>query len=208
VPSLFRRKADDVTADTAADDGAVATVTTTTSRGYTPSKRELGQATPKRKAGGRAVEAPPANRKEAVKRLREKQRQTRMEAREGMMAGKDEFLPVRDKGPERALVRRVVDARRNLASYFLPVAMVTIIGASGRMPAIVQAATNLLWMMVAVAAVIDSVLLTRKIKKRLLEQFPKAKLPPRRHYFYAIVRSAQFRRMRMPKPAVKLGEKV
>jgi hypothetical protein len=207
VPSLFRRKADDVTTATPADDGAVATVTNTNSRGYTPSKRELGQATPKRKAGGR-VEAPPANRKEAVKRLREKQRQTRIEAREGMMAGKDEFLPARDKGPERAVVRTIVDARRNMAGYFLPVALIVVIGASAQMPAFIRLGANLLWFVLAIAVVIDSIMLTRKIKRRLLEKFPKAATPPRKHYGYAIMRSLQFRRMRIPKPAVKIGQKV
>lgn len=207
MPSLFRRKADDVTPDTSADDGAVATATSPTSRGYTPSKRELGQATPKRKAGGR-VEPPPANRKEAVKRLREKQRQTRIEAREGMMAGKDEFLPARDKGPERALVRTIVDSRRNMAGYFLPVALIVVIGASAQMPAFVRLGSNLLWFALAIAVVIDSILLTRKIKNRLAEKFPKSTTPPRKHYGYAIMRSLQFRRMRIPKPAVKIGQKV
>src|SRR5690606_32859094 len=85
-------------------------------RAYTVSKREMGKITPKRRQGGRKVEPPPANRREAMKRMREKQRQARAEARAGMLAGKEEYLPARDKGPERRLVRDIVDARRNLAS--------------------------------------------------------------------------------------------
>ena len=100
-------------------------------KAYTPSKKDLGKVTPKRKAGGRrAAEPPPANRREALRRMRQKQREARAEARAGMMAGKEEYLFPRDKGPERALVRDIVDSRRNVATYFLPGALVVLIGSS------------------------------------------------------------------------------
>ncbi len=213
MQSLFRRKSSDPVDAVALRDGTEADGTVTTASGartgaYTPSKRELGQATPKRKQGGRVVEAPPANRREAMKRMRAKQREARAEARAGMIAGKEEFLPVRDKGPERGLVRDIVDSRRNIASYFLPAALLVIIGSSTAMPVYIQVGANLFWVVLAVGVVADSFLLTRKIKRLITERFPKAAKPPKSHYWYAIMRSLNIRKLRMPAPRVKLGQKI
>jgi hypothetical protein len=211
VQSPFRRKSADPVETIAEDadaDGSVTTVAGSRTRGYTPSKRELGQATPKRKHGGRVAEAPPANRREAMKRMRAKQREARAEARAGMIAGKEEFLPPRDKGPERALVRDIVDSRRNIASYFLPGALVVIIGASAAMPWYVQIGANVFWVLLAVGVIGDSFILTRKIKRLISERFPKAAKPAKSHYWYAIMRSLNIRRLRMPAAKVKLGHKV
>jgi hypothetical protein len=209
---MFRRKsADDVTdpsASSADEDGSVVTVAGVRTKAYTPSKKELGKLTPKRKAGGRVVEAPPANRREALKRARGKQRESRAEARAGMMAGKEEYLLPRDKGPERALVRDIVDSRRNIASYFLPGALIVVIGGSSSMPAQIRLGANLLWFMLALAVVVDSVLLSRRIRKQLTERFPRTTIRPRSLYFYGIMRSISFRRMRMPAPRVKMGAKI
>jgi hypothetical protein len=207
VPSLFRRKSDDLVTDAVESVDESAVTTTTRAKAHTPSKRELGVATPKRKAGGRVAEPPPANRREALKRQRAKQAEARREAREGMMAGKEEYLQPRDKGPERALVRNIVDARRNVASFFLPVALIVVLGAGVQNP-VIRAAANLMWFALALAVIVDSFLLTRRIKKVLPEQLPKSTTPPKRHYAYAIMRSLQFRRMRIPKPAVKAGQKI
>ena len=43
--------------------------------------------------------------------------------REKMMAGEDDYLLPRDKGPVRRFVRDVVDARRNLLGLFMPAAL-------------------------------------------------------------------------------------
>lgn len=206
---MFRRKpSDDVTDPSPVEDGAVATVAGVKTKSYTPSKKELGKITPKRKAGGRIVEAPPANRREAMKRARAKQRESRAEARAGMMAGKEEYLLPRDKGPERGLVRDIVDSRRNLASYFLPGALIVVIGGSTAMPPAIRFGANLLWFTLALAVVVDSVLLSRRIKKLVTDRFPRSTVRPRSLYFYAIMRSISFRRMRMPAPRVTMGQKL
>jgi Protein of unknown function (DUF3043) len=176
------------------------------SRGYTPSKQELGKVTPKRSmAGRRAVEAPPANRREAMRRARLKQRQARMEARAGMMAGKEEYLLPRDKGAERALVRDLVDSRRNIATYFLPGALIVIIASSQAMPAPVRYGANILWALLAVGFVVDSILLSRRVRRIVAARIAN---PRGRNTWYAIMRSVSFRRMRMPAPQVKVGEPV
>jgi hypothetical protein len=177
-------------------------------KAYTPSKRELGHITPKRKVGGRVVEAPPANRREALKRQRERAREQRAETRAGMMAGDERYLMARDKGPERSLVRDIVDSRRNIASWFLPGAFVVILGSSGAMPPAVQLGANLFWVVLAAGVVVDSFLLTRKVRRLLTERFPKSDKLPRSHYWYAIMRSLNIRRLRMPAARVKIGDKI
>jgi Protein of unknown function (DUF3043) len=206
VTSLFSRKpaATDTAVDKADEDAAVSSTRT---RGYTPSKKELGKATPKRK-GGVKSEPPPANRKEAQKRSRDKQRVARVESRAGMMAGKEEYLLARDKGPDRRLVRDVVDSRRNLASYFIPAAAVFFLGSSTAMPPIVRTVANTLSILMVLALIVDSYLLTRKVGATLRAKAPKASRPPRSNYYYAILRSMSFRRMRMPAPQVKVGDVV
>ena len=42
--------------------------------------------------------------------------------------GDDYYLPARDRGPVRKLVRDVVDSRRNVGSFFLAIAAVALIG--------------------------------------------------------------------------------
>ena len=78
VPSLFRRKSTDLVAD------ATATVTTEPSvraasrpKGYTPSKKELGVADAEADDAQRrrGTEPAPANRREAYKQMRERQRE-------------------------------------------------------------------------------------------------------------------------------------
>jgi hypothetical protein len=202
--SMFRRKSE----EPAAPEETVTPDTASHPRARTVSKREQGLTTPKRAQGGRRVEAPPTNRREAAARMRQKDREDREQRRAGMMAGKEEFLPARDKGPERALVRDVVDSRRNLATYFLPGAIIVIFGSTGSMPPQIQLAANLFWVLLALAVIIDSVVLCLRVKKLLAKRFPKATRPPRSHYFYAIMRAFQFRKLRLPAPKVKIGEAV
>ena len=45
-----------------------------------------------------------------------------------MARGDDSYLPARDRGPVRKLVRDVVDSRRNVGSFFLAIAAVALIG--------------------------------------------------------------------------------
>jgi len=64
----FRRKSDDTSV--AVDEPEVPSLAGARTKAYTPSKRELGVTTPKRKGGARVVEPAPANRREALKRSR------------------------------------------------------------------------------------------------------------------------------------------
>ena len=106
-----------------------------------------------------------------------------------MMAGKEEFLLPRDKGPERALVRDIVDARRNVASCFLIGLLLVIIGSSQAMPTAVKVGANVFWAFLALALIVDSYLITRRVTEHVTERLPKSTTRMGGHYFYAIMRT-------------------
>jgi hypothetical protein len=205
VPSLFRRKTTDLVAD-ATDSVSTEPAEATRPKSYTPSKKELGQVTPKRQSTGRRVgEAAPANRRAAYKNTRDRQRAERAEAAAGMRAGDERYLLARDRGPERALVRNIVDSRRTVGTWFFAGALIVLVGSSTKMPVQVQVAANLLWALLAVGVVVDSVLISRKVRKLVNERFPKSTVRTGSLYMYGIMRGLTFRRMRVPKPQISLG---
>jgi Protein of unknown function (DUF3043) len=175
------------------------------SRSYTPAK---GKATPKRAiAQRRKADAPPANRREALKRAREKQRSERAEAYAGMKAGDERYLLPRDKGPERALVRDIVDSRRTVGPWFFGGAFVLLFLFQVNNDA-VRLGANVIWFMLALAVIVDSVLISRRIKTLTKDRFPKSTESLRSLYFYGIMRAISFRKLRMPKTRVAIGEKI
>jgi hypothetical protein len=167
-----------------------------------------GRPTPKRReaqAGRRLVEKPPADRKEAMKRMRDRQRTERIEAREGMMRGDERYLLPRDRGPVRALVRDLVDARHNVGTWFLAGAFVVLIGGSFPQPE-VRLGANIVWFLLVLALVIDAVILARAIKRAVRERFGDTDQKWRGLYMYGVLRSTVFRRMRTPRPRVEVGQ--
>ena len=125
-----------------------------------------------------------------------------------MRAGDERYLLARDRGPERALVRNIVDARRTAGTWFFAGAIIVFVGSTGAMPPIVQQGSTLLWAFLAVAVVVDSVLISRRIKKLIAERFPKTTQRLGSLYLDGVMRGLTFRRMRVPKPQVELGAKI
>ena len=162
-----------------------------------------GRPTPKRtEAQGRRTgppPPPPTTRKEAYKRMRAQQATRRVEARQGAARGDDSYLPARDRGPVRKLVRDVVDTRRNVGSFFLVIAGVALIGTVVPNLAVRSYASFLLFAFFLLL-IVDSVVLSRKINRAVTERFPDA--PKRGLSWYGISRSTMIRRWRFPKPDV------
>jgi hypothetical protein len=200
---MFRRKS----ADVATEEPVIADpVVAAQPKSYTPKK---GEATPKRVvAGRRLVGAPPADRKEALRRSRDKDRETRTEQREGMMKGDPRYLMKRDQGADRALARDVVDSRFNVGSLFLVALLVILIGSTRSMPVSVQYGANLLFLFMILAFVVDSFFLCRRIRKLVRERLPKQDVRWRGLYGYAVMRTLSFRRIRVPRPRVKIGDRI
>jgi hypothetical protein len=202
VSSLFRRKSADVaTPDTVEE---VAPDAASRPKSYTPSKKELGQVTPKRASTSRrAGSSTPLSGAE----LRQKQRQDRAEATKGMREGDERYLLARDRGPERLLTRNIVDSRRNIGSWFIVGALIVLVGSTTKIQSVVLV-SNILWFLLAFLMVVDCVLIARKVKKLVRERFPKTDQRVGSLQLYGVMRALQFRRMRVPKPQVALGDKV
>jgi hypothetical protein len=169
-----------------------------------------GRPTPKRsEAQGRRPgppPPPPATRKEAYKRTREQQAARRTESRRGAARGDDAYLPARDRGPVRKLVRDVVDARRNVGSFFLAIAGVALIGTV--VPSlVVRNYASFLLFGFFLLLIVDSVVLSRRIKRKVTERFPGTE-KTRGLAWYGISRATMIRRWRFPKPDVPLGADV
>ncbi|MGW0880936.1 DUF3043 domain-containing protein [Streptomyces sp. NPDC002671] len=166
-----------------------------------------GRPTPKRseaQAQRRSVASTPTNRKDAAKRQREERRQALARQREALASGDERYLPARDKGPVRRFARDWVDSRFNVAEFFLPLAVVILVLTVVRVPAI-QTVALLMWLIVIVLIVLDAAFSGFRLKKRLAERFPGQNT--KGAVAYALMRSLQVRRLRLPKPQVKRGER-
>jgi len=214
VASLFRRKSADLVEEESPALELEPELDTKRPKGYTPSKKELGVATPKRPIGNvrrPGAEVPRAARgnlsKEERQEQREERRARRREVTEGMRRGDERYLSARDKGPERALARDIVDSRRTIGTWFFGGALIVLFGSSAAMPPTVRLAANLAWGLLAVAVIVDSLLLCRKLKRLLRERYPDSTVRRGSLYLYVVMRSITFRRLRIPQPRVKVGEK-
>ena len=170
-----------------------------------------GRPTPKRsEAQGRRQgppPPPPTTRREAYKRMREQQAARRTETRLGAARGDAAYLPARDRGPVRKLVRDIVDARRNVGSFFLATAAVALVGTFVPSLVLRQYASFLLFGFFLLL-IVDSVVLGRRIKHILAERFPDGSQNTRGAVWYGITRATMIRRWRFPKAEVPLGAKV
>ncbi|MER5935584.1 DUF3043 domain-containing protein [Streptomyces sp. NPDC002054] len=166
-----------------------------------------GRPTPKRavaQSQRKAVVASTGNRKEDAKRARERRRVELAKQREALASGDERYLPARDKGPVRRFVRDYVDSRFSVAEMFLPLAVVILVLSMIRVPSI-QNIALLLWLGVIALIIVDSIGLFIRLKKALNQRFPDE--PKRGAVAYGLMRTLQMRRLRLPKPQVKRGER-
>ncbi|CAL9288082.1 MULTISPECIES: DUF3043 domain-containing protein [unclassified Streptomyces] len=166
-----------------------------------------GRPTPKRseaQSQRRRAVTPPLDRKEAMRRQREARRADLARQREALASGDERFLPARDRGPVRRFVRDFVDSRFFVAEMFLPLALVILV-LSVIQVGNMQAIATMLWLGVIVLIIVDSIGLAIRLKKQLKQRFPDE--PKRGAVAYALMRSLQMRRLRLPKPQVKRGER-
>ncbi len=203
MPSLFRRKSTELVTEPEEVDAEPAEPALP--KAYTPKK---GEATPKRPVANRRVaETKPKDPKAARALARQRRQEDARERREGLMTGDDRFLSARDKGPVRRYVRDIVDARQNVGSIFFFGTIVVLV--LSMVPNFtVQLGSNLAFLAMLVAIALDSMLLARRIRSRVSAKFPKNDERWGSLYFYGIMRALSFRRMRAPKPQVKVGDKV
>ena len=131
-------------------------------------------------------------------------RQDRTAQRAAYLRGEESALPLRDRGAARRFVRNYVDSRRSTGEYFLPTIFVVLVFTLIKNPVIQIGAFLLMYAMLLVA-VIDGIVLSRKIRKAVEEQFPGTET--KGLGMYAWLRSTQMRRLRAPHPQVKVSKK-
>jgi hypothetical protein len=208
---LFQRgdSASDVLDDEEDAAGEASKETEQRTKAYTPAK---GRATPKRRDAephrrGPAA-PPPRTQREALKRSkteRGQNRSTAAERRERMAAGDDRYVTRRDKGPVRAYARDVIDSRRNLMGVFMPLALVIVIAFF--LPQ-AQSVLTLVVLVFLVAMLTEGLYLGILVNRKVRAKFPDTEERPLSLGWYVFIRATQIRKLRMPKPQVKPGEKV
>ena len=161
-----------------------------------------GRPTPSRKEREAANRRPivVADRAEAKRISREKDRVERAKANAGYAAGDERYLPVKDRGAQRKWVRDYVDARLSAGEFVIPVMFLVIVVMYLPLDFISAYATVALIGYFALI-VVDSLVLGAIVTRRLGARYGADKVE--RVRWYAAMRALQLRMMRLPKPQVK-----
>ncbi|HLS76920.1 MAG TPA: DUF3043 domain-containing protein [Nocardia sp.] len=227
---LFRRDqagTTDATAESTAD-AQSGSVTTTKAGAATPGKVTPGKGRPtpkRREAEGRrrgpvapapltakeararrkATKGPKLSREERKAAAAERKAAVQ-ERRAKMLAGEEKYLLPRDQGPVRAMVRDIVDARRNLSGLFMPMALLLILSMFAA-PGL-QTIVTLVMLVMMLFMAIEGVILGKLVNNRVIERFPDTTDTGFKLGWYAFVRASQIRKLRAPKPRVGPGDAV
>lgn len=198
-----------------------------------PTPTSKGRPTPKRREAQRRrrtyVQAP-KDRKEAARMMRERQKKgettagakttqdVRREQAKALRTGDESKLGPRDAGPVRRLVRDVVDSRRGVGGYFLFITLgvllvqilLSVATGQGMLTAAASAQIQMYlmygWYALIMLVAFDSFVMVRNMKRIVRDRFPEH--GERGLNMYAVMRSLQIRRLRLPPPKVKPGDSV
>lgn len=169
-----------------------------------------GRPTPKRRDAEKRrgpVAPPPATRREAARRARAEQADARKGVRAASLAKDQSRMLPRDAGPVRALVRDMVDTRRNVAVLMLPFALAVLLVRLLGSVFLTDLLTRI-WTLTLFLVLADLFVLAIVIRRQVRASFP-AEKRTRAHVGYGLMRSTTFRRLRMPparvRPAGLLG---
>jgi len=173
--------------------------------GMTPSK---GRPTPKRSEAEKRRRQPytaPADKKAAVQQTRQRDRASRAQKLEAMRRGEEWALPRKDQGKVRALARDVVDSRRTASEYYLfgVFVLVALLFAPGLRKTLI---VDYVVLGVLVVIISEGWYTGRKVMGLARQRYPGESTRGVR--MYAALRSTQLRKLRMPPPRVKVGDKI
>jgi hypothetical protein len=167
-----------------------------------------GRPTPKRSEAQKARKQPLVTPKGGASRSgRSKSDNAALRAtmREAMRTGDERNYPPIAAGPERALVRDVIDARQGFGWLAIPGWVVGVTLTLVPVQA-ARAAGSLLFPVVIVVIVVDAFVAARAVRRALAERWPEGTQAPRKSLvWYGIARNTQFRRSRLPRPRVGPG---
>lgn len=168
-----------------------------------------GRPTPSRKEAEAARKKQmkvPVSRKDQAKRERIAREEIRLRQREALKSGDERYLPAREQGPVRRFIRDYVDRRWNVAEFLLPFLIAILIVLAVAPTGVQTVLTAFIYPFVIVATILDEVILVRGLRKELRSRFGDDAV--KGSTMYAVLRSTQLRRFRLPKTQVKRGEKL
>jgi len=166
-----------------------------------------GAPTPKRseaQANRRGPYQAPADRKTAARQTRERDRSDRLRKTQAFQRGEQWALPRKDQGPVRALARDVVDAHRGVGEFYMLIVLLLIVLLVIPNQTVKLAGEGVV-ILLLVVALVEGWFLTARTKRLARERFPDQSV--RGVGMYVTMRGISLRRMRVPKPRVKAGDK-
>lgn len=170
-----------------------------------------GRPTPKRSEVERArrqpYTPPPTDRKAAAAQQRERRRADQKRKMDAMRRGEEWALPVRDRGPVRALARDYVDSRRFIVSEYIlfgVFALIFIIFALGssKHSAVVLYAEVAIVGVIAIESLYYGTMVTRLARQRLPGESTRGII------WYVAKRGLRLRASRIPPPRVERGASI
>jgi len=183
---LFRRsKTEDPTTSVAAKEGG------------------KGRPTPTRKeaeAAARARAKAGMDKKAAKQLLRERRSEQNAKMRQGLKTGEERYLPARDQGPVRRFARDFVDVRISAAEFLLPLLIVIMTTQS-----LAPSFSNGLWSATILLVAVDTTIMVFRLRREVRRRFPEE---TQKVTGYAILRALQIRWLRLPKPQVRIGQRL
>jgi hypothetical protein len=167
-----------------------------------------GRPTPKRSEAESRRRQPytaPSDRKAAYRQSRDRDRAGRQGRLAAMKRGEEWALPRKDQGQVRRLARDYVDSRRTASEYYLygVVVLVAIFILPGLRGSILVD-----YAILAILALLlfEGWYIGNRVLRMAKERYPGESTRGVR--FYTAVRGTQMRRLRMPPPRVRRGEKI
>lgn len=164
-----------------------------------------GRPTPKRSEAEkrRRPYTAPADRKEANRQYRDRDKAARGRRMQAMQRGEQWAMPPRDRGPVKELARDYVDSKRRFSEFYmygllvlLAMLLVPVKALQGIVPPLVLAAV--------VIMAVEGFFVGRKVSALAAERFPGESTHGVR--LYAAMRTLQIRKLRVPKPRLKPGD--
>lgn len=166
-----------------------------------------GHPTPKRKDAQTQNLRPlvPADRKASAKAAKARIRAREDAQYEAMKNGDINNMPKSERLPWRVYIRDYVDARLNIGEFFIPIALIIMIGSMVASAFLRNAWASIIPMILLYvylgAVIIDVAVMWHKLKRKLIDKYGEASVAKgTRSASYAWSRAIQIRRWRLPKP--------
>jgi hypothetical protein len=164
----------------------------------TPTRKEREAANKRPLVGNRS--------KEARQAARDAQRAEREKARKLALAGDERYLLPRDRGPQRKIIRDVLDNRYTLIEGLMPLMVLFLLVTSFTDDRAKDVITVV--MILALFAVsLEAAIINRKSAAKIREKLGEDTKLQRGNYFYTVTRGMQPRPLRLPKPGPRSSSK-